>query len=194
MVNRRTDARVRLEFLNHPPLVPAGCAWFTDQTRCTRAGDVALFNPEFARSTASGDGVEVVLGPRGCVVRRSATRGTELGARQVSLQATGRDARTLMLATERGCLDRRLTLADESGKRVALQQAAFGVSGRYWLTRHGQTVAPVGSGDFFGRNPRTIAGTTRNGKIILVTIDGRQPRSVGTTMDETAAVARSMGM
>ncbi|HEY0687989.1 MAG TPA: phosphodiester glycosidase family protein, partial [Kribbella sp.] len=57
-----------------------------------------------------------------------------------------------------------------------------------------QIVVPAGTGSFFARNPRTIAGTTRDGKIVLATIDGRQTTSVGTTMDETAAVASALGM
>ncbi|GAA4565608.1 hypothetical protein GCM10023176_14100 [Micromonospora coerulea] len=52
----------------------------------------------------------------------------------------------------------------------------------------------AGSGSFFARNPRTIAGTTQDGKIVLATIDGRQTTSVGTAMDETAAVAQALGM
>lgn len=44
------------------------------------------------------------------------------------------------------------------------------------------------------RNPRTVAGTTREGKVVLATIDGRMTTSVGTTMDETAAVANALGM
>jgi exopolysaccharide biosynthesis protein len=53
---------------------------------------------------------------------------------------------------------------------------------------------PDGSGSFLARNPRTIAGTTRDGIIMLVTIDGRQTTSVGTTLDETAAVADALHM
>jgi exopolysaccharide biosynthesis protein len=44
------------------------------------------------------------------------------------------------------------------------------------------------------RNPRTITGTTLDHKIVLATIDGRQTTSVGTTMDETAAVANALGL
>jgi len=70
----------------------------------------------------------------------------------------------------------------------------YGVAGRYRLTKAGKIVAPSGTGTFFARNPRTIAGRTANGTIVFATIDGRQPTSVGATLAETARIAHSLGM
>jgi hypothetical protein len=70
----------------------------------------------------------------------------------------------------------------------------FGVSGRYRLTSKGAVVAPKGTSAFFGRHPRTIAGTTKDGRIVLVTIDGRRTSSVGVTLAEAAAVAQALGL
>ncbi|MEU4641034.1 phosphodiester glycosidase family protein [Micromonospora sp. NPDC023814] len=192
--NRQTEASLPLEFINHPPVVPAGCATLTDQTQCTLPGDVAEFTPEFATATPSGAGVEVVLDRLGCVVRTSTTRGTTLTAGQTSLQATGRDTVALLDVVEQGCVSTTSTLTDQDGEELPVRPGLFGVNGRYPLTADGQIVVPAGSGSFFARNPRTIAGTTRDGKIVLATIDGRQTTSVGTTMDETAAVAQALGM
>ncbi|MEQ7125382.1 phosphodiester glycosidase family protein [Actinopolymorpha sp. B11F2] len=192
--NRQTGATLPLEFLNHPPVVPTACTTLVDQTTCDQPGDVVLFHPEFGDSTPPGHGVEVILDRRGCVVRTSATRGTALAADQTSLQATGHDAVALLDLTERGCLTRSVTLTDQDGDEVALRPGLFGVNGRYRLTADGQIVVPDGSGSFFARNPRTIAGTTSDHKIVLATIDGRRTTSVGTTMDETAAVADALGM
>ncbi|WP_370517928.1 phosphodiester glycosidase family protein [Micromonospora sp. MP36] len=192
--NRQTDATLPLEFINHPPVVPAGCAALADQTQCTLPGDVVEFTPEFAASTPSGVGVEVVLDRLGCVVRTSTTRGTTLAAGQTSLQATGRDTAALLNVTAQGCVSTTSTLTDQHGEELPVRPGLFGVTGRYPLTADGQIVVPDGSGSFFDRNPRTIAGTTRDGKIVLATIDGRQTTSVGTTMDETAAVAQALGM
>ena len=75
-----------------------------------------------------------------------------------------------------------------------MRPGLYGVNGRYRLTADGEIVVPAGSGSFFDRNPRTIAGTTRDGQIMLATIDGRQTTSVGTTLAETAAVADALGM
>jgi exopolysaccharide biosynthesis protein len=94
----------------------------------------------------------------------------------------------------RGCVSQRIQLIDEDGDQIALRPRLFGVNGRYRLVADGEIVVPDGSGSFFDRNPRTIAGTTRDGRIVLATIDGRQSTSVGTTMDETAAVADALGM
>ncbi|GAA2076184.1 phosphodiester glycosidase family protein [Actinomadura alba] len=192
--NRTTKATLPLEFINHPPVVPAACAALPDQTQCTVPGDVVRFTPEFADATPSGAGVEVVLDRRGCVVRTSATRGTALADGQTSLQATGREAASLLQVTGQGCVKQTSTLVDERGEKLAARKGLYGVNGRYRLTADGEIVVPAGSDSFFQRNPRTIAGTTRDKKIVLATIDGRMATSVGTTMDETAAVADALRM
>jgi hypothetical protein len=192
--NRTTGAVLPLEFVNHPPVVPAGCAALTDQTRCTLPGDVALFTPAFAATTPPGPGVEVVLDQDGCVVRSSTTRGTALAAGQTSIQATGQDAATLSQVVGGGCVDREESLANERGETLPMSPSLFAVNGRYRLTAGGQIVVPGGSGSFFARNPRTLAGTTRDGRIVLATIDGRQTTSVGATLHETAAVAQALGL
>jgi hypothetical protein len=192
--NRQTAATLALEFLNHPPVVPAGCAALADQTQCTLPGDIVQFTPEFAASTPTGAGVEVVLDRLGCVVRTSSTRGTSLAPDQTSLQATGRDTVSLLEVAGQGCVNRVSTLVNEAGDQLPVRPGLFGVNGHYRLTANGEIVVPRGSGSFFARNPRTIAGTTRDGSIVLATIDGRRTTSVGTTMDETAAVAHALGL
>ncbi|MFI2200216.1 phosphodiester glycosidase family protein [Streptomyces sp. NPDC020192] len=192
--NRRTGATLPLKYVNHPPVVPAACADLPDQTRCPVPGDVVRFTPEFAAATPSGAGVEVILDRHGCVVRTLTSRGTALTRGQTSVQATGADAAALLHTAARGCLRTDSVLTDEHGSRLAVHPGLFGVNGRYRLTAHGRIVVPGGSGSFFDRNPRTLAGTTRDGKIVLATIDGRMTTSVGTTMHETAAVAHALGL
>lgn len=192
--NRETDATLPLEFVNHPPVVPSGCADIPDPTACTVPGDVVEFTPEWGTSTPAGPGVEVVLDRQGCVARTSMTRGTALTAGQASLQATGQDTTALLDVAGQGCVSQTLRLSDEDGDQVAMRPGLYGVNGRYRLTASGEIVVPAGSGSFFDRNPRTIAGTARDGRIMLATIDGRQTTSVGTTLAETAAVANALGM
>ena len=44
------------------------------------------------------------------------------------------------------------------------------------------------------RNPRTIAGVTRGGRLLLVAVDGRAPGySVGLDFEEEAGVMRALG-
>ncbi|MEU6141051.1 phosphodiester glycosidase family protein [Streptomyces sp. NPDC047081] len=192
--NRRTGDTLPLEYVDHPPVVPDACAALPDPTRCTVPGDVVEFTPEFAAATPSGAGVEVVLDRRGCVVRTATERGTALTAGQTSLQATGEQAATLLQVAGHGCVSTRSVLADEHGRQLPARTGLFGVNGRYRLTQDGRIVVPTGTGSFFDRNPRTIAGTTATGRIVLATIDGRMTTSVGTTMNETAAVAAALGL
>lgn len=191
--NVRTRRTVTLDHLNHPPVVPSACADLADQTHCAVPGDVVRFTPSFAASTPAGPGAEVVLDSHDCVIRTSATRGTSLARGQWSVQATGSDTVPL-LAAAHGCLHYRSTLTDDSGHRVDVHPGLTGVNGRYRLVADGRVVVPAGSDSFFARNPRTIAGTTASGALVLATIDGRMTTSVGTTLDETAAVAHALGL
>lgn len=185
--NRHTGQRLALDHINHPP---EGCG----QT-CDQPGDLVQFTPEFGASTPHGRGAEVVLDHRGCVQRVLPARGTALAEGETSLQATGAAAAKLRSAAERGCFTRSSSLTDQDGDAVPLRRSLFGVTGRYRLVEDGEIVAPDGEDeDLFARNPRTLAGTTADGTIKLVTIDGRQTTSVGTTMGETAAVAHALGL
>jgi hypothetical protein len=192
--NPKTGATLPLEFVNHPPVIPAACATLPAQTACTVPGDVTLFTPEFAATTPAGAGIEVVLDRDGCVERVAATRGTSLTKNQTSLQATGSDSNALLAMVSHTCLKTDLAVADEHGTNLKLRKDLYGVTGRYRLTANGQIVVPAGTGSFFDRNPRTIVGTTNDGKLTLAALDGRQTTSVGTTMDETAAVAKALDL
>lgn len=190
--NRRTGAVLKLKHLNHPPEVPAKCRKLKNPTTCRKSGEVVRFRPEFG-PTPRGRGVEVVLDKSGCVVRRSKARGSTLLPGQISVQATGKQSRSLWRLTKRGCLKSTVAVYRQ-GKRLKLTSTMYGVAGRYHLTRKGQIVAPTKTGGYFGRNPRTVAGTTADGRVLLVTIDGRRPTSVGASIKETAAVAHALGL
>ncbi|HYO40917.1 MAG TPA: phosphodiester glycosidase family protein [Nocardioidaceae bacterium] len=194
VTNRVSRRRQPVELLNSPPVVPRGCRRLVDQTTCARDGDVSLLTTHFGGATPSGRGVEVVLDRGGCVVRTARTRGTVLVARQWSLQATGRDTRSLLRVRLGGCLHRSGRLLAADGQPVMLGPWSFGVNGRHRLASSGRIVVPTGPGAFFDRNPRTVVGTTGTGQVVVVTVDGRRPSSVGTTMAETAAVVGSLGL
>lgn len=194
VTDKATGHSVQVEYLNHPPVVPEDCTDLDDQSECPSDGDVSLFTPQFDSTTPSGHGFEVVLNNRDCVVRTADSRGTALAPGQTSLQATGRDVVALRVAAGQGCVRQREVLTDESGHRLRIGEHTFGVTGRYQLVSNGKNVAPATVDDFTNRNPRSAIGTTRDGKIVLFTVDGRQPASVGTSLDETAEVARSLGL
>lgn len=192
VVNRSTGTAFALDGINHPPAVPAGC---TTDVPCDEQGESDWITTEFGASTPSGPGEEVVLGRNGCVIRATASRGTSLAAGQTAIQATGSDATALaVLANRRACFRLKQSLNDEQGRAVRLTRSTYGVNGRYRLVAGGEIVAPSGTGSMFDRNPRTIIGRTPDGRISLITIDGRMATSVGTTIAETAAVAKSLGL
>jgi len=191
--NRKTGATLKLEYLNHPPRVPKKCAKLKDPTGCKKSGDVVRFRPEFGR-TPSGPGVEVVLDRSGCVFRSTKKRGAALQSGQSSLQATGKQTKTLLKITKRGCLRTSIKLYGPHKKKLTVTPSMYGVSGRYQLTRGDRITAPSRTGDYFKRHPRTIVGRTASGVVAMVTIDGGRPTSVGATLPEAAAVARSLGL
>ena len=47
---------------------------------------------------------------------------------------------------------------------------------------------------YSGRHPRTVIGTDDNGYVYLMVIDGRFSEGIGTTISETAQIARMVGM
>ena len=82
----------------------------------------------------------------------------------------------------------------EVGEKVELTSTSFGLSGRYRIVRDGSIVETRGTSSLVGRNPRSLMGRTADGRVALVTIDGRRTTSVGTTLIETAKIARSLGL
>jgi hypothetical protein len=192
--NTTTGRVLALQRLNRQPTVPSGCAQLVHQERCRQDGDVSLLTRELGAATPAGYGVEVVLGPRGCVRRTLLRRGTTLLTGQRSVQATGSDAAALLRVRRGGCLAQRSVLSREDGSLVRVGRSTFGVDGRYRLARAGRILVPSGPGTFYTRNPRTVVGTTRTGVVLIVTIDGRRTTSVGTSMQETADVVASLGL
>lgn len=195
MVHRSTGATLRLAHLNDPIAVPGRCRKLKNPTRCRVSGSTTHLNPRFTRVTPSGKGVEVLLNARGCVVRRTLWRGRTLKPGQTSVQATGRQSKQLWQMGRSGCLDKETELFGSDGTRVELGPWISAVNGRYRLTSRGKITLPRRPGDqLFARHPRTFVGRKPGGVVALVTVDGRQPTSVGTTMRETARVALALGI
>ncbi|MGQ0844616.1 MAG: phosphodiester glycosidase family protein [Sporichthyaceae bacterium] len=186
---------LKLTKVNALPRVPAACRSPRSQWRCQAAGQVAAFTARFGRHTPSGVGTEVLLGRDGCVERVQKHRGLRLRGGQTSIQATGAAGRKLRALAKEGCIEIRNSLRDAKGEKVELTPATSAVTGRFQLLDEGAIVAPYRRpDDFFSRHPRTIAGTTWDGKIVLATVDGRSKRSIGVTLREAAKIARALGM
>src|SRR5204862_3855489 len=68
------------------------------------------------------------------------------------------------------------------------------VGGMPLLVNNGVNVAKTCSSYFCSRNPRTGIGTTADGQVLLVTVDGRAPGlSVGMTLIGFADEMKSLG-
>ena len=71
--------------------------------------------------------------------------------------------------------------------------------GRVAVTARVEGFAPPQAPAFYGtfvaaRQPRTLAGVRADGKLLLVTVDGRRPGwSTGMTLPEAARLMRSLG-
>ena len=62
------------------------------------------------------------------------------------------------------------------------------------LLKRGDVVAPASCGSYFcGLNPRTGIGYTPEGRVLFVTVDGRQRDSVGMKLPAFARVFRRLG-
>jgi exopolysaccharide biosynthesis protein len=186
---------LRLTKVNAVPRVPEGCRTKRSQARCQASGQVAVFTERYGSRTPSGVGTEAILDRKGCAVKVKRHRGTELTGGRWSIQATGASARDLRAMVRHGCVEVQNTVRDSKGRKIELTRATSAVSGRFQLLRNGRNIAPRRMDDpFFHRHPRTIAGTTWDGKIKLVTIDGRSHRSVGVTLPQAADIAWALGM
>lgn len=192
--NTATDKGRTLAGVNRVPRVPAPCASGDTEACAAATGELVRFSPRFAASTPSGPGAEAVYGPDGCLVRVSPTRGTKLSSAQFSVQGTGARAAQLLREADDGCVRLDEYVLDGNGDRMRLRSDTYGLSGRYRLVRDGDIVRNTGSATLFGRHPRSIIGRTADGRIELVTIDGRSVSSVGATLVEAAQVARGLGL
>jgi hypothetical protein len=67
------------------------------------------------------------------------------------------------------------------------------IGGNPVLVAGGRNVVENGSTPFFSRNPRTGVGTTSNGKLLMVTVDGRRPSSVGMTLKQFGRLFLRLG-
>ncbi|GAB48710.1 phosphodiester glycosidase family protein [Mobilicoccus pelagius] len=185
--------RVRLDAVDTPLAVPAGCE-NVDPARCPTPGRTVRFTPHYSLRTPSGPGAEVVLGRDGCVVSARSGRGTRITAAQVSYQATGTKAAEMLRVAGTGCPTFAESLTTKDGRPVPLTSTTYGVVGRYRLVRDGRIVTFPYTTGFFARQPRTFIGRTAGGSVALVTIDGRSTRSVGATLAEEARIAASLGL
>ena len=172
---------------------------------CTDASEVILFTPMFGTATEPGPGLEVVLDASGRVTELRESRGGSIPPDGSVLSATG-DAVDWLRAHAKPGMTVQVAV-NISAEGAALPAGAGVVNGGPRLLRAGAPEITAYAEGFvwpdnpelyyrFGvrRNPRTLAGVTAQGKLLLVVVDGRQPGySVGASFEESALIMQSLG-
>jgi hypothetical protein len=187
-----------------PGAVPSALPW--QDVTCRLADDLVQFTPAFQAALPTGPGVQAVLDASGRVVSAGA-RGGVVPAGGHVLQGIGRAADWLTAQAGPGArikVDE--VVRDAQGRRVGLGGDSI-ASAAPTLVRDGRIdidAAAEGVVDpeypSFGyawanvRQPRTLAGVDRQGRLMLVTVDGRLAGgSEGFTLYEAAAFMKSLG-
>jgi hypothetical protein len=213
---RSSDGATRtVDGLNRKPGLIRGCGGDggdepTERPKhdftCTDGSELILFTPLFGASTEpGGDGAEAMLDASGRVIAVREGRGSTIPPGGSVLSGTGEAAGWLRAHAEEGERVRVRTEVGAGGR--PLPRGTGVVNGGPRLLEDGEEEITAYAEGFhwpenpefyyrFGvrRNPRTLAGTTPGGDLLLVAVDGRQPGySVGASFEESAGIMASLG-
>jgi hypothetical protein len=174
---------------------------------CTDPSELIRFTPVFGAATEMGEGAEAVLDASGRATALRATRGGPVPPGGSVLAGTGDAADWLRAHAQPGSrLAVTTTLHTERGP-LAMAPGLGVVNGGPRLLRDGRRAITAEAEGFdhpddpgfdyafaLRRNPRTVAGVTRDGRLLLVAVDGRAPGySAGLDFEEEAGVMRALG-
>lgn len=172
---------------------------------CTDPSELILFTPIFGAATEPGEGAEAVLDASGRVTALREGRGGPIPPDGSVLSGTGAGAEWLRSHAETG---RKIRLLERiSGEGADIDGGTGVVNGGPRLLEDGEEEITAFAEGFvypenpefyyrFGerRNPRTLAGTTPGGDLLLVAVDGRRPGySVGASFEESAGIMDALG-
>jgi hypothetical protein len=172
---------------------------------CTDPSELIHFTPVFGASTEPGEGAEAALDASGRVTALREGRGGPIPPDGSVLSGTGRGAAWLRAHAEPG---QRIRLSERiSGEGARVGEGTGVVNGGPRLLEDGEPEITAFAEGFaypenpefyyrFGerRNPRTLAGTTPGGGLLLVAVDGRRPGySVGASFEESAGIMDALG-
>jgi len=173
---------------------------------CTDPNELIVLDAHFGPRSPEGQGVEIVLGAGGRVHEVRARRGGEIPRDARIVAGIGDAADWIRAQAPRNATIRlEMRVTDDDGRE--LEPGATVVNGGPRLLRDGHLEIPAREEGFdypqrpdmlehfaLRRHPRTIAAVTRDGRLLLIVVDGRQPgRSAGLTFDEEAHLARALG-
>ncbi|MDH4197904.1 MAG: phosphodiester glycosidase family protein [Candidatus Aminicenantes bacterium] len=160
--------------------------------------DLILFTPDFHRTTLTGpNGIEAVVAAGLIVAIHDGAGSRAIPADGFVLSAHGTARRWVREHLRPGTsVEVRTVTKVEPELRF---DPEFILGGGPVLLRGGAPVAAADTGEYAAgfrleRHPRTAVGARADGRLILVTVDGRQPAlSVGMTIDELTALMKELG-
>ncbi|MCX4669168.1 phosphodiester glycosidase family protein [Streptomyces sp. NBC_01381] len=174
---------------------------------CTDPDEIVEFTDELGTATPAGAGLEAVIDAKGRV-RELRPRGGDVPEGGSVLAGIGDGASWLRThAKPGGVLTVQRQIRDERGRAVELGPHDDIVNGGPELVRDGKVavnygadgIERVGDRSFayawgLKRNPRALLGVDRQGRMIVVAVDGRQPGSSdGFGLNEGAELMKSLG-
>lgn len=206
----------RIDGINRNPGMVRNCGGIgdtpTDLPRhdftCTDPDEMVVITPEFGTAAPKVDGMEAAVDQTGKVIEIRKCTGGAIPAGGMLVQGIGADATWLtshLAVGTRVRLDIKVT--DGKGKRLKYDANDSAVNGGPHLVSGGRSaIQPVADGlihpenpSFFlswgiRRHPRTMAGIDRQGRILLVTVDGKRPDySVGLSLMEGSQLMIGLG-
>ena len=172
---------------------------------CTDASELIQLTPRWgARTPRVAGGAELVVRDGLAAERLRAGGGTPIPRDGYVLSGSG-DAAAFLRRAAGQPVEVTTALHDTStGAPLLVSDLAGVVSGGPRLVERGRIAVRAKAEGFAalrvygrfvaGRNPRTLAGVTATGGLLLVTVDGRRPGySVGMGLPEAARLMRSLG-
>ncbi|MEO3810144.1 phosphodiester glycosidase family protein [Sphaerisporangium sp. B11E5] len=173
----------------------------TGVNRVARPDELVLYTEEYGAKTPADGGAEAVLDAGGAVMELRPSGGKVAPGTRV-LHGTGIMADWIWShAWEQWTVKITTKVIDlRTDKAIPLTPDTSVIGGGVGLVRNGrERVTAQADGHasvnmILRRHPRTLAGVTRNGTLILVAIDGRRPgTTVGASMVEAARLMLWLG-
>lgn len=169
--------------------------------RVPKTDELVLYTEEFGAKTPADEGAEAVLDASGKIVGLRAP-GAKVKPGTRVLHGVGAAAEWIWEhAVEGGTIEVKTTVTDlRTRKAIPLTPDTSIMGGAIGLVRSGQTsITPLRDGManvnmILRRHPRTLAGVTKSGKLIIAVVDGRKPgTTVGASFIEAAQLMRWLG-
>ncbi|WP_330261554.1 phosphodiester glycosidase family protein [Streptomyces sp. NBC_00539] len=162
---------------------------------CTDTSELVVFTQEWGDWTPPGPpgSMEALLDADGRVVGVRKPAGGSMPKNGSTLYAIGSGVDWLRTHAPKGSVVTPSVRMKDAMGRTVPGPVDTAVGGRYRLLRDG--VSALGENAALTRRaPRTAAGVTADGTLLLVTVDGRESRvSAGATLSEAADLMASLG-